>query len=273
MLNITENKIADKIDLEEYRSFKLLRKSHIQRIVLMLVLGLLTTLFVMMLLPWTQNISSKGYVTTRLPEQRPQAIQSVIGGRLEKWFVREGDFVEKGDTIIFLSEVKSDYFDPDLVKRTSEQIDAKSQSVESYADKVQALQAQYNALQKGLTFKREQTRNKIKQAYNKVQIDSIDLVAFKVKFKIAENQLSRTKELYDKGLKTLTEFQEKELKLQSANAKVSVQQNKLLNQRNNLINLSIGLDVIEQEYADKLAKSQSNLQTALSAKLESVAAT
>lgn len=273
MLRISENSIIDKCQLEDYDSFYLLKKSRIRRLPLYLVMGTLFMIFLSTFLPWTQNIQAKGYVTTRLPEQRPQAIQSVISGRLEKWYVREGEFVEAGDTIIFLSEVKSDYFDPQLITRTADQVAAKSQSIESYDNKVQALQNQYAALQNSLELKMEQTRNKLQQARNKIRIDSIDLVAFRTNLQIAENQVSRTKELYDKGLKTLTELQEKELKLQSSQAKVNVQENKLLNQRNQEINLRIELSAIEQEYADKLSKSQSDQQSALSAKLETIAAT
>jgi len=43
------------------------------------------TLFVLLLclfLPWTQNIRSKGKVTTLRPEQRPQEINTIIGGRI-----------------------------------------------------------------------------------------------------------------------------------------------------------------------------------------------
>lgn len=273
MLNITENSISDFISLEEFKSYKLLRKGHIRRISFLLATGLIFSLIICLFLPWTQNINAKGYVTTRSPEQRPQAIQSVIAGRLENWFVQEGDFVEKGDTVVFISEVKSEYFDPDLLMRTAEQVEAKSQSIESYRQKVIALQNQYAALNESLKLKREQTFNKILQARNKISMDSIDLVAFKTNLEIAKNQLSRTQQLYDKGLKTLTELQGKELKIQSDNAKVSVQENKLSNQKNVLTNLTIELLAIDNEYADKLAKSQSDQQSALSDKLESIAAT
>ena len=273
MLNITENSISDDIHLEAYRSFKLLKRSRVRRLSLLLIFILLIILLLCLFLPWTQNINAKGYVTTRLPEQRPQAIQSVIDGRLEDWFIREGDFVEKGDTIVFISEIKSEYFDPDLILRTAEQIDAKSQSIDSYQQKVIALQSQFTALLETSKLKQEQTLNKIQQAKNKISMDSIDLAAYQINLQIAENQLFRTKELYEKGLKTLTELQAKELKLQSTRAKVSVQQNKLLNQRNELTNLKIELIAIERDYEDKLAKSQSDQQSALSSKLESMAAT
>ena len=76
--------------------------------------------------PWTQTVTGNGFVTTLTPDQRPQTLQSPIPGTLEKWYVREGDRVRKGDTILEISEIKSEYFDPLLVERTGDQIDAKS---------------------------------------------------------------------------------------------------------------------------------------------------
>ncbi len=273
MLNISENSINAFVELSDYKSFGLLKKSKIKKLSLVLFLFLMLAVIIGLFLPWTQNIQAKGKVTTLLPSQRPQAIQSVISGRLEDWFVQEGDFVSAGDTIIHLSEVKSEYFDPDLIARTNEQVEAKSQSIGSYDAKVKALENQYKALEQSLKLKMEQTRNKIQQGRNKISADSIDLIAIKLNLEIAENQFDRTKQLFDKGLKSLSEFQEKELKLQQTRAKVNVQENKLLNQRNMLTNSIIDLGAIENEYADKLSKSQSDQQSALSAKLETMAAT
>ena len=273
MLNISENNSTKDLRTKDFKAFKVLRKSQVKRLTLYLILGLIVSLIIALFLPWTQNIQTKGYVTTRAPEQRPQAIQSVISGKLEKWFVKEGDFVQAGDTIVRISEVKPEYFDPNLIERTNEQVAAKTQSIQAYGDKVKALQGQYTALLASKKLKLEQTQNKIQQTRNKILIDSIDLAAYQMNMEIAENQLARTKELYDKGLKTLTELQEKTLKTQTVNAKVNSQQNKLLNQKNVLSNLFIELSAIERDYADKLAKSQSDQQSALSNKLESVAAT
>ena len=270
MLNISENRVPETFRISEFGSFRVLRKSRMRRVPLILFVALLVGLVISMFLPWTQNVNARGYVTTRQPEQRPQAIHSIIPGRLENWYVREGDFVEKGDTIAFISEVKSEYLDPELITRTSEQLQAKTQTIESYDQKIVALQNQYTALEEALKFKRAQNENKILQSRNKIAMDSIDLIAFQTNFEIAENQASRTRELYNKGLKTLTELQEKELKLQEAQAKVTVQQNKLLNQKNELANLYIEMSAIESDYADKLAKSQSEQQSALSDKFEGI---
>jgi adhesin transport system membrane fusion protein len=273
MLNISENSIMPQLDLDRFSAFKLLRKSKFHRfpvyLGIVLFVGFLGSLF----LPWTQNIQAKGYVTTRAPEQRPQAIQSVISGKLEKWYVQEGDFVKAGDTIVYISEVKSEYFDPELVERTAEQVSAKSQSITSYEDKMNALENQFRALEEGRLLKQQQIENKIEQARNKIRIDSIDLIAYRANLEIALNQVARTQELYDKGLKSLSELQEKQLKIQEVQAKVTVQENKLLNQKNEFLNLKIQLSSVGREYADKLAKSRSERQSAMSGKFEAVAET
>ncbi|MEL7021973.1 MAG: biotin/lipoyl-binding protein, partial [Bacteroidota bacterium] len=273
MLNISPNSITDSVKLSDFRSYIQLRRKHVRHLSLRL-LGLLSIVALLVLfLPWIQNINAKGYVTTRLPGQRPQAIQAVIAGRIEAWYVQEGDYVEAGDTIVHISEVKSEYFDPGLLERTSEQLTAKQQSIASYDLKIAALRDQYKALRDARQLKRQQIQNKIAQVRNKVNIDSLDLIAAQTNLDIAQNQLDRTQQLYDKGLKTLTELQEKKNKMQGSRAKVNAQQNKLLNQRNELVNMQIELSSVEREYADKLAKSQSEQQSAVSAKLESVAST
>ncbi|GAB3648379.1 biotin/lipoyl-binding protein [Echinicola sediminis] len=273
MLNISENSIAKHIAKHRFKTLNELDKASyfkFSRKTAMILAGLLLlTLF----LPWTQNISTSGYVTTRSPEQRPQAIQSIISGRLENWYVQEGDFVEKGDTIVFISDAKSEYFDPELIQRTEEQLQAKEQSTDSYTAKIKAIQQQHQALQEALRLKQQQLNNKILQAKNKVEMDSMDLVAFQTNQNIAENQYARTKELYEKGLKSLTELQQKEQKLQETRAKVSIQQNKLINQKNELLNLDLEIASTERDYTDKIAKAQSDIQSALSAKFGTQAET
>ncbi len=273
MLNISENSINALVNLQDSKAFNLLRRKEISKLPLYVALGIIAIAAICLFLPWTQNIQGKGYVTTLSPAQKPQAIQSVISGKLEKWFVREGDFVNAGDTIVYVSEVKSEYFDPELVERTQEQVNAKSESVGSYAGKVKSLEEQYSALLEARKFKLQQTENKIRQAYMKITSDSMDLVAFKTNQDIAEKQFVRTNELYEKGLKSLTDLETKKLKWQETQAKVTVQENKLLAQKNELQNLQIELSAVQSDYADKLAKSQSDKFSALSNQLDATATT
>jgi hypothetical protein len=56
--------------------------------ILLIAAGIITAI---LLIPWTQNITSSGSVLSLNPDSRPQSIETIIGGRVEKWFVQEGD--------------------------------------------------------------------------------------------------------------------------------------------------------------------------------------
>ena len=175
MLNISHNSVNKYFNGERYKSVQKTSDRTYYKYFNRFLLGFALFCFIVLFFPWTQNITGKGQVTTLKPDQRPQTIQSQIPGRIEKWYVQEGDFVQKGDTILEISEIKSDYFDPNLVQRTGEQIKAKSSSVNSYTEKVKALDRQISALYTERILKLEQAKNKLLQSKLKVKSDSIDL--------------------------------------------------------------------------------------------------
>tara|TARA_R110001592_G_scaffold363221_2_gene681603 strand:+ start:16015 stop:17301 length:1287 start_codon:yes stop_codon:yes gene_type:complete len=229
----------------------------------LLFLGLL--LFcIILFLPWTQNIRSRGYITTLQTQQRPQTINSVIGGRIEKWFVNEGDYVEKGDTILFLSETKDKFFDPNLLQNTQNQIKSKELSANAYSYKAKAIDNQIAALRSTKKLKLEQAKNYLLQAKLKIVSDSINLKAAENDYTIALNQLERTEKLKEEGLKSLTDLEIKRQKSQEAEAKKISAENKLLESKNKLINAQIELNNIENLYRDKLAKAESDKYASLS---------
>lgn len=264
MLNISENRLNTKVDLSHYESSKrAFGKPHYKNFNRLLLLFAILCVIILFL-PWTQNISANGAVTTLTPDQRPQSIQSPIPGRIEKWYVKEGDFVKKGDTILFVSEVKNDYFNPDLVKRTGEQIQSKNFSVESYGSKVNALNNQIAALERERLLKLEQAKNKLLQSKLKVKSDSIDYEASKTNLNIAEKQFSRIETLQNEGLKSVTEVEEKRLKLQETQAKIISLENKYLAAKNEVLNAEVEINRIQAEYIDKISKAQSDKFTAKS---------
>ncbi|GAK89278.1 RND efflux membrane fusion protein [Nonlabens ulvanivorans] len=199
MLNISQTELVKRLDLINYKSGqRVLERRHYKYFNRFLT-GAAIACVVILFLPWTQNVTGNGYVTTLTPDQRPQTIQSPIPGRIEQWHVREGDYVAKGDTILRISEIKNEYFDPNLVKRTGQQIDAKTMSVSSYGEKVKALDNQIAALAQERELKFEQGRNKLMQSRLKVTTDSIDYIAAQTNLKIAETQLQRAQTLNDEA--------------------------------------------------------------------------
>jgi multidrug resistance efflux pump len=265
MLNISQNNsIKGSIDTSNFRSFGMVKEYRSGKIFSRLLIISFLILIVAMFLPWTQNIQSKGYVTTLQPGQRPQTVNSIIGGRIDKWFVTEGDFVEKGDTILFISEIKDEYFDPALLSRTEQQIKAKEMTVGSYMAKVKALDSQIVALLKTKSLKIEQANNYVRQAELKVLSDSMNLEAAMTNYDIAIKQFDRMEQLYKNGLKSLTDLENRKLKLQETQAKQLSAENKLLSSRNQLINAKVELSSIENQYIDKLSKTESDKFAALS---------
>ena len=174
MLEISDPSVKTKIKTEDYQSFRLVAaagKSKALKRTLLIVLILILVIFC---LPWTQNVSGKGKLTSLRPDQRPQSIQTVIPGKIEQWYVKEGDLVKKGDTIMRISEIKDDYFDPNLLGNVEGQIKSKESSVSGYMQKVEALDRQIDALNEGAKLKRTQQGVKIRQSALKVQSDSIE---------------------------------------------------------------------------------------------------
>ncbi len=266
MLNISDKNIGEKIDVSRFGAFKTVLNNRFNRALAFWINGFFGVAFIMMFVPWTQSIRSNGKLTTLYPDERPQTIQSTIDGRIEQWYVREGDYVEKGDTIVHISEIKDAYFDPELIERTKDQISAKTSSVAAYARKVVAMQDQVKALRENKRLKLNQTTNKIAQSKLKVTADSIDFQAAMVNFEIAEKQLGRQEKLYEQGLKSLTDLEKRKNNFQKEQAKLISAESKLLSSRNQLINARIEYNAIQSEFDNKIAKAGSDLSSAESSK-------
>ncbi|MDO9001210.1 MAG: HlyD family efflux transporter periplasmic adaptor subunit [Bacteroidota bacterium] len=226
--------------------------------------ALFITGFIILLMPWTQNVSSDGNVSTLNPENRPQAITSRIAGRIEKWYIHEGDFVHKNDTIAFISEIKDDYVDPQLISRSESIIKAKETTIKSYEDKINAVDSQIDALNKSLLLKMAQGRNKIIQAKIKITTDSIEANTSTSNFKVAEEQLRRYEELMSKGVISKTELENRRVKVQDALASKASADNKYISSKNELLNYEIELNSIQQDFQEKLMKTESDKFSSLS---------
>ena len=240
--------------------YKINRSSKIKYWVLGLFIFALCVLF----LPWTQNIKSKGIITTLSQEQRPQNVNSPIPGRIVKWWVREGDFVKKGDTILQIAEIKEDYMDPNLVGRTREQVEAKKQSIDLYQGKAATATSQMSALAMGRQLKLEQLNNKLDQLDYKLLGEKAENTAAENEKVLKQNQLERQQKMYDEGLVSQTELQKRLIDYQNAAAKKVVSDNKLAQTKQEVANTRIELSGVEQEYSEKISKTQGDRLASLS---------
>lgn len=242
------------------RIYNIGSQTNISRVVGVVLLVFLLCLF----LPWTQNIRTTGAVTTLRQEHRAQNVNTIIPGRIVKWYIKEGDLVNQGDTLVQLTEIKDDYLDPELIDRTNEQLIAKSESINYYEGKTQAQQSQLNALQSSLTIKMDQLQNKLRQLNFKIQSDSATLVAVRNDFNIAQKQYNRQRELYDQGLVSLTQLEQRNQSFQSTQARLVAAENNLANSKQERGIVQLELLGTQQDYSEKMSKIQSEMMTARS---------
>ncbi len=226
------------------------KKSRVKRWFLFIFIGGIITLF----LPWTQNIKVKGNVTSLYQEQRPQQLHSPIPGKIIKWYVKNGDYVKKGDTLLQLSEIKDDYLDPLLVQRTQKQVNAKKGVRNFYEAKVGTVKTQLEALHSARNLKLNQLKIKISQLNNKLTGEEAELTAATNEFKLSEDQFARQKKMYEEGLVSLTQFQQRSISYQNAVAKKAASENKVAQTRQEIINTGIEQNSVIQDYTEKLSK-------------------
>ncbi|MBX3102866.1 MAG: HlyD family efflux transporter periplasmic adaptor subunit [Bacteroidetes bacterium] len=234
----------------KFYSFRLLNTPRSLRVVAWGVVGFFGIGLLTLFLPWQQNIRATGSVTTLFPNERPQQLNTAIGGLILRWHVREGQFVRKGDTLVEITEVKEKYFDPQLLLRTREQVNAQEETQRFMAEKINAQAEQLNALRDGMTNKLKEGENKILQAQYKLSIDSAEYV-------IAQEQFARYEALYAQGLISLTDFEKRKLKLQET-------RNKRDASRQDLATARIQQATVRADYMDKISKTLSERNDAAS---------
>jgi len=263
MSKFLETKILNSAS-SHYSSFKKIYKIDKKSTVKYWIIGTFSLLIIAMFLPWTQNIRAKGAVTTLKQMERPQELNTILAGRVIKWYVNEGDYVKAGDTILQLGEVKVDYFDPKLLERTQQQIVAKQASVQGYAGKIGTTEKQMQALNEARELKLASLDNKIQQQQLKVISDSTDLIANTNELNVTSRQITAAKQMLDSGVISLVDFERRKVSYQNAQAKRIGTENKFLQSKQELLNILIEKNQTIQDYTDKISKAEGDKFSAIS---------
>lgn len=77
-------------------------------------------------MPWMQTVQGRGRVIALNPEERRQELTAPIEGRIQKWFVQEGQKVKRGDSVVELSDN-----DPMIIERMNKERDALEKKFEA----------------------------------------------------------------------------------------------------------------------------------------------
>lgn len=226
-------------------------------------LGMIGLVFLAFLfLPWTQNVSGVGRVTSLSPDVRPQTLHAMIPGRILQWYVQEGQRVKAGDTLLLIGEIKDYYLDPELPVRLREQLRAKEATAQAQREKIQALRRQIQALIEAREGSLARAQNALLQARLRYTADSAAYKASEIEYRLAQNQYARQESLYVQGLRSLTELQVRQQRYQEAEAKLVAARNRLEAAAADVENARIQLAVIQADFSEKIAKAESDLRSA-----------
>lgn len=264
MLNITKNRVDEKME-KDYELY-ILSTLSTPRNTLRLkrwMSGFLLLFFLILFLPWQQNITGTGMISALSPQDRPQQVQNFIDGSIREWKVREGQVVSKGDTILLINEIKDEYFDPNIIERLTEQVDAKQMAIDSYREKRDALLNQIKALEANRNFSLRKAENYIRSSLAKVSADSTDVENEKVQYAIAQEQVRRGQQQYEQGILAKISLESREMKVQEGRYKLLSAENKLEMSKQDLLSARINYNSVNAEYNEKIAKARSDLGSAL----------
>jgi multidrug resistance efflux pump len=231
-------------DPDTLYSAKLLRSPTSHRTFFRWMAGLLLLALAAMFLPWQQNVRGDGSLTALRPQDRPQTVPALIAGRIEQWFVREGQYVAKGTPLVQISEVSEKYLDPNLVGRIGEQVDGKQAALAGKVAKVRSLDSLLGALERSRDLGLEQARNKVRLYEAALQAAVVDSQVEAARFE-------RRERLFKDGLSTRTEFEANQLRFQQALAK-------LVEKRQEYENARLEVGSVGAEYGEKIAKARSD---------------
>ena len=251
---------------KKYSAYKSIYSVDIESRIKNIFWGLLAVLILILFVPWTQNINTSGVVTTQFQEQRPQQINSIIPGKIIKWWVKEGDYVQKGDTIVELADTKDDYLDPKLIERTNDQLTAKKQKVDFYDAKINNIKGQLIAIEAGFKLKEASIKNKIEQLQRKILIDSAELAAANIDLQVGTNQYNRAGKMLNDGIISLVDYERRTQSFNKAKAGFQEKQQKFLNTKQDVLIARIELNTLKQDVNDKLFKLKGDIANSNSEK-------
>lgn len=101
---------------EHISHFSTLKSLHPPRtgvaIAWLLVLGIVAAVFILFFVPWLQTAQGRGQVVALDPDDRAQDVTALVPGRVDRWYVQDGQHVDRGDPIARIVDL-----DPNFLSR------------------------------------------------------------------------------------------------------------------------------------------------------------
>ncbi len=229
-----------------------------------LCVALVAFFVISLLAPWQQTVSGVGRVIAFAPVERRQMLEAPVSGRVARWWVREGAWVEAGDAIVEIADN-----DPLLSTRLESERSAVGSKFDSYSERIATLAQQIKTAE-------DQKRSDVASADAKQRVSSEKLRSQGEKLKAAEAaletamlNLGRVRALSSQGLAATRDLELAELAGTKARTERDGMQADLLAAQAELDGAQAGIEKARadgdskiQEARAKLSSGQSDLADA-----------
>jgi multidrug efflux pump subunit AcrA (membrane-fusion protein) len=182
------------------------------RVVAFVLMGTVVASF---FIPWTQSARGDGSVIAFSPQDRETPIRAPLNGRVVRWYVGEGDRVEKGAPIAELSDN-----DPNRVLRLGQTADAVRAQRDALDSAITIARLQVRALEQARDAALEKARLEIRIAEDKTDETRQKLVAARAKQRTARINLRRQKTLNAQDLSSDRQLELADLAMATATTDV-----------------------------------------------------
>jgi adhesin transport system membrane fusion protein len=158
---------------------------------IILVASILALVFV----PWQQSVQGHGRVIAYAPLERQQTVQAAIEGRVEHWYVQEGDRVEAGDRLAELTDN-----DPEIIARLEREREAAIAHRAAAEGAVAVASARITSLEMARDAKRSSAALRVEMARSRLSAGRRAVDAGDAALRTAKLNLARQQQLFDEGL-------------------------------------------------------------------------
>jgi multidrug efflux pump subunit AcrA (membrane-fusion protein) len=182
------------MNFNEDQSFKTLQEIKIPKplecFTKIIFIALIIFIFLLIFIPWRQTSKGFGNVIAIDPNNRTQAINANLTGRISKWYVQDGNKVKEGDKLVEIIDN-----DPLIIERLKKERDAKQRKyqVALMASKTSGLnyERQEDLYKKGLSSKKdfEEAKIEYKKLLGAAESSSAELAESETKLSRQESQL------------------------------------------------------------------------------------
>jgi multidrug efflux pump subunit AcrA (membrane-fusion protein) len=179
----------------ERAAFTLVRAPRVARVLARVLVALVVAVFLSTLSPWQQTSMGAGRVVAFAPVERQQFVEAPIEGRVERWEVREGSRVKKGDLLAELSDN-----DPQFMSRLRLEREAIVRRMEAAQARAAALAARIEQLSGSRTQATSAAGSRVAMATDRVSAAERALEAAEAAHHTAKLNLERQRRLVAGGL-------------------------------------------------------------------------